>query len=275
MSEITGTFQAPDGTTLFTRQWSVDEARAVILLVHGVAEHSGRYAHVAAHLNAQGYAVCAFDLRGHGHSPGPRARVERYTLYLEDLLGYFQQVAAAYPGRPIFILGHSMGGLLALAFIARHQSLLAGMITSGAPVALGETTPRWLRSAAGLLAGIAPQMPVVKLSAADISRDPVVRAAYDSDPLNYRGWLSARQGLELIALADDARAGLPRITIPCLCLHGDADAIAPPASLTILARELGAADRTIRSYEGMYHEIFNEPGKETVLAEVSTWLAAH
>ncbi|NPV66124.1 MAG: alpha/beta hydrolase [Anaerolineae bacterium] len=275
MSEITGTFQAPDGTMLFTRQWPVDGARAVILLVHGVAEHSGRYAHVAAHLNAQGYAVCAFDLRGHGRSPGPRACVEHYSLYLDDLLGYFHQVRAANPGLPVFILGHSMGGLLALAFTARHQSLLAGMITSGAPVVLGEVTPRWLQTAAGMLARIAPRLPVVRLSTSDISRDPAVRAAYDSDPLNYRGWLGARQGVELIALADDARAGLPKIAIPALCLHGGADTIAPPASLTIIARELGAADKTIRRYEGMYHEIFNEPGKEEVLADVSAWLIAH
>jgi len=273
--ELSGTFTAPDGTALFTRQWPVAGARAAILLVHGVAEHSGRYAHVAAYLNGQGYAVYALDLRGHGRSPGPRAYVGRYDLYLDDLLAYFQQVAAEEPGRPIFILGHSMGGLLALVFTARRQSSLAGMITSGAPVALGEVTPGWLQAVSGVLARIAPRLPVVRLSAADISRDPAVRAAYDRDPLNYRGWLSARQGVELIALADEARAGLPGITIPCLCLHGSADAIAPPASLEIIAREIGATDKTIRCYEGFYHEVFNEPGKEAVLADVGAWLAAH
>ncbi len=275
MSEHTGSFATSDGVTLFTRQWLVDGARAAILLVHGVAEHSGRYAHVAAYLNEQGYAVYALDLRGHGRSPGQRAFIERYSLYLKDLWEYFQQVKAASDDRPVFILGHSMGGLLALAFTARYPSALAGMITSGAPVALGVATPGWLRAAADAVARFAPRLPAVRLSAADISRDPAIRAAYDADPLNYRGWLSVRQGVELIALANDARAGLSKITAPCLCLHGGADTIAPPASLEIIAREIGAADRTIRRYEGFYHELFNEPGKEAVLADVGAWLAAH
>ncbi len=276
MSQHTGTFTAPDGKVLFTQWWLPNNAPpvAVVLLVHGVAEHSGRYLHVAGFLTARGYAVYTLDLRGHGRSPGRRAHVESYTEHLDDLATYLGVVRASQPGLPVIVLGHSMGGILTLAFTARHQSELAGMITSAAPVNLRAVTPLALRLAGQVMVRVVPGLPFVQLSADDISRDAETRRAYDADPLNFRGKLSVRQGVELLALADDARAGLPGITIPALCLHGGADRIAHPSALDVLEQELGAADKTIRLYEGMYHEIFNEIGREQVLADLGDWLDA-
>ncbi len=276
MKHETGSLVVGDGTALFTQAWLPEGApRAGLLLVHGVAEHSGRYEHVAAFLTGRGYAVHTLDLRGHGQSPGMRAYVESYTLYLDDLKTYLDTIRATQPGLPLFILGHSMGGLITLAFTARHQALLAGMITSAAPVNLAETTAQWLVLTARVLDRIAPKVRLLALDAADMSHDPAVRAAYDSDPLNYRGKLTVRQGMALSNLADDARAGLPRICIPSLCMHGAQDAVADPTALDIIERELGAPDRTFRRYAGMFHEILNELDKQLVLDDVVRWLDAH
>ncbi|GAB4571761.1 MAG: alpha/beta hydrolase [Anaerolineae bacterium] len=277
MKTLTGSLLTRDGLTLFTRQWLPDgeAANGAILLIHGVAEHSGRYEHVAAHLTAQDYAVYTMDLRGHGRSPGRRAYVAKYTHLLDDLAAYLGMVEASHPGGRIFVLGHSMGGILALALAGRQQTRLAGLITSGAPVNLRETSSRALQMVGTAVARIAPVMPLVRLDAATISSDPAVRAAYDSDPLNYRGALPVQTGVQLVALADDARAQLPRLTLPALCMHGAQDRLADPSALDVLARELASEDKTIRRYEGMYHEIFNEVERARVLADVAAWLNAH
>ena len=276
MKHETSTLVMADGTALFTQWWLPEETpRAVILLVHGVAEHSGRYAHVAEYLVGRGYGVYTLDLRGHGRSPGQRSYVESHELYFSDLKTYLDTVKAAQPGLPVFILGHSMGGIITLAFTARHQDQLAGMITSGAPVNLAETSAPALVIVARLLDRIAPKVQLVALDAADITHDPVFREAYDTDPLNYRGKLTVRQGMVLTRLSEAARAGLPTITVPCLCLHGAQDAIADPSALDVIEQELGAPDRTFKRYQGMFHEIFNELDRQQVLEDVGAWLDAH
>lgn len=275
MKHETGSLAAGDNTALFTQAWLPEGApRAGVLLVHGVAEHSGRYAHVAAFLTGRGYAVYTLDLRGHGKSPGMRAYVESYTLYLDDLKAYLDTIRAAQPGLPLFILGHSMGGLITLAFTARHQALLAGMITSAAPVNLAETTAPALVLVARVLDRVLPKARLVALDAADMSHDPAIRESYDSDPLNYRGKLTVRQGMVLTRLAEAAQAGLPGIRIPCLCMHGAQDPIADPSALDIIEQHLGAPDRTFKRYAGMFHEIFNELDKQVVLEDVGRWLDA-
>lgn len=275
MKHETGSLAAPDGITLFTRSWMPESGlRGLVLLVHGVAEHSGRYRHVAEALTGQGYGVYTLDLRGHGESPGRRSFVERYTQYLDDLAVYLEEIKTAHPGVPVVILGHSMGGIITLAFTRRHQEALAGMITSGAPVDLGAITPGLLQAVARPLANVIPVLPMVGFDAADMSRDPAVRTAYDNDPLNYRGKLTVRQAVEMVNMADDARAGLPAIQIPCLCMHGGADKVVQPSALDVLAAELGTADKTIKHYDGLFHEIFNEVEKDVVLADVLTWLDA-
>ncbi|MBN2470693.1 MAG: lysophospholipase [Anaerolineae bacterium] len=275
MRHETGTLVAGDGVALFTQQWLPEGAPvAGVLLVHGVAEHSGRYQHVAEFLTGRAYGVYTLDLRGHGKSPGLRAYVDSYTLYLDDLKSYLDAIRADQPGLPIFILGHSMGGLIALAFTARYQDQLAGMITSGAPVNLAETTAPALVLVARVLDRVLPKAKLVALDAADMSHDPAIRESYDTDPLNYRGKLTVRQGMVLTRLAEAAQAGLPGIRIPCLCMHGAQDVVADPTALDMIEGHLGAPDRTFKRYAGMFHEIFNELEKQTVLEDVGRWLDA-
>ncbi len=274
MKEITGTHVAADGLRLFVRGWRpAGEARAAVLLVHGYAEHSGRYQHVAAYLTGQGCAVHAMDLRGHGRSEGRKGYIGSYQTLLEDLGGYFRTVRAERAGQAHFVLGHSVGGALALLFAAQHQEELSGVIASAAALSAGEAIPAYLIAAVRLLSRVAPRLPLIPLEAGTISKDPAVQAAYDADPLNYRGRVYARTGAQLLALAEAARRAIPQISIPALVLHGGADSLIDPGGTEEIYGLLGSVDKTCRIYEGLCHEIFNEPEREEVLREVVDWLA--
>ncbi len=277
MQHRTGMLAAGDGQELFVQCWLPDagEPKAVLFLIHGLAEHSGRYEHVGRFMADRGYGVYAMDLRGHGRSPGLRGYIDHYETYLADLDRRFQQVLAENPGRKMFVIGHSMGGALALAFTARHQADQAGVITSGALIVSAVPVPPAAIAVNSILARVLPKLPLMALDGTAVSRNPAVREAYDSDPLNYRGKIRARLGQQLFALADDARRGLPTITIPILAMHGTADRLTSPAGLDIIEREIASADKTCRRYEGLYHEIFNEPEQVQVLGDVAGWLDRH
>jgi acylglycerol lipase len=280
VKHITGTI-ARDGVKLFTQAWLPDgetpdgALRAVVFLVHGLAEHSGRYAHVGAFLAARGYAVYTMDLRGHGRSDGLRGYIAHTDVFLDDLHAYFQQVQAANPGRTIFILGHSMGAVLALIFAGRHQAELAGVVTSGAVIMAGAAIPGYIKLIAQVLSAVAPKAPVQALEAGTVSRDPAVCAAYDSDPLNYRGKIRARLGAELLTMGPRAVEAARGLTIPALVMHGAADTLSDPAGLDLLDQAMTMGDKTVRRWEGLYHEIFNEPEQAEVLGFVADWLDAH
>ncbi len=272
LKHVTGTHVAADGVKLFAQSWLPEgEPQAAIFLTHGYAEHSGRYAHVAAYLAARGYAVYAMDLRGHGQSEGLRAHIDTFETYLDDLYAYFKTL----PADRCFTLGHSVGGVLALAFTARHQDGVRGVITSGAALNAGDAVPGYLIAVSKVLALLVPRMPILPLQAGDISKDPAVQAAYDADPLNYRGKVRARMGRQILELSRAVRREAGRITVPALVMHGGADRLISPTSADEIYTLLGSADKTKRIYDGLYHEIFNEPERETVLADVAAWLDAH
>ena len=275
MKHTTGAIMTRDGARLFTQAWLPDGApRGLVFLVHGLAEHSGRYAHVGAFLAERGYAVHAEDLRGHGQSEGLRGYIESTDVFLADLDAYFQQVRAANPGLKTFIVGHSMGAVLALIFARQHQAELAGIVTSGAPILAGEAVPGYLRLIARVLSRIAPTIPVQALEAGTVSRDPAVCQAYDSDPLNYRGKIRARLGAEVLAMGDRALAAARGLTLPALVMHGGADTLSDPGGLALLDKAIPAGDKTVRRWDGLCHEIFNEPEQAEVLGFVADWLDA-
>jgi len=273
VKHVTGRHIAADGVKLFTQSWLPEgEPRAAIFLTHGYAEHSGRYAHVAAYLAARGYAVYAMDLRGHGQSEGLRAHIDTFETYLADLYAYFKTL----PVHRCFALGHSVGGVLALAFTARHQEDgICGVVTSGAALNAGDAVPGYLIAISRVLAALVPRLPILPLQAGDISKDPAVQAAYDADPLNYRGKVRAQMGRQILELARAVRREAGRITVPALVMHGGADRLISPTSADEIYALLGSADKTKRIYDGLYHEIFNEPERETVLADMAAWLDAH
>jgi alpha-beta hydrolase superfamily lysophospholipase len=261
------------GRRIFWQAWAPETtARAVVVLVHGAGEHSGRYEHVAARLVSEGYAVYAPDHRGHGRSDGPRALVDRLRNAVSDLDRVVVIGASEHPGHPVFMLGHSMGGTIAVVYALDHQDRLTGMILSGPLAAIDAPAP--VRTAGRILSAVAPRLPMVGVDPSLVSRDPEVVAAYRSDPLVHHGKLPARTVAELAAAIDRFPARAPEITVPTLILYGSADGLCPPRGSDLLGERIGAPDTTVKPYEGLYHEILNEPEREQVLDDICAWLAA-
>ncbi len=268
------TFRSSRGARIFEQWWWPEgDARAVLAICHGYAEHSGRYAQVAADLNSRGYAVEALDLRGHGRSSGARVYVRSYDEFLDDLDGFLARVRARHPGKKVFLLGHSMGGgVVTYYVIARHPSL-DGLLVSGAllqnrqmPVNL----KRKLQMAAGRFSSRV-RFPG-QLAAAAISRDPEVVARYEADPLVYRGGGSAGMAAARFPAARRIAAEMESVRLPLLVMHGTGDQLTSPEGSEELFARAGSKDKTLKLYEGLYHEILNEPERGEVIADIVAWL---
>jgi acylglycerol lipase len=273
VTPATGFLDGVAGRRIFWQAWTpAAPPTAVVVLVHGAGEHSGRYEHVIARLVAEGYAVHAADHRGHGRSDGPRALVERIDYAVADLDRLVVAAGQANPGRPVFMLGHSMGGLIGLRYALAHQERLAGLILSSALAAL-EDVPTPLRVIGQLLSRVAPRAPLIAIDPSLVSRDAAVVEAYQADPLVHHGKLPARTAAELA----DAVAAFPgtvgAITLPTLILYGTADGLCPPAGSLMLGERIGATDTTVKAYDGLFHEILNEPERDEVLGDICAWLS--
>jgi acylglycerol lipase len=271
-----GRLAGTSGRQIFWQSWAPDgaSARAVVVIVHGAGEHSGRYQHVAERLTIRGYAVYALDHQGHGRSEGPRALIDRIDRAVTDIDGVVTMARGAYPELPVFMLAHSMGGTFGVQYALAHQQRLAGLILSG-PLAALDGAPAPLRIAGRLLSVIAPQMGLIAVDSTMVSRDPQVVEAYRTDPLVHHGKLPARTVAELAGAIDAFPESVGRITLPTLILYGTADALAPPRGSEMLAQRIGSTDLTVTPYEGLYHEILNEPEQEAVMDDLCAWLDAH
>jgi acylglycerol lipase len=274
-AQASGSLRGVGGRHIFWRSWSPDDgsARALIVLVHGLGEHSGRYDHVVARLVGEGYAVHALDHRGHGRSDGPRALIEDMDDAVADLDTLVDMAVASQPGLPVFMLGHSMGGLLGLRYALAHQDRLAGLVLSAALAQL-DAVPKPLELVGRALSVIAPRAPLIAIDATLVSRDPAVVAAYRSDPLVHHGKVPARTAVQLADTVQRFPTTVGAITVPTLILYGTADGLCPPAGSEMLARRLGSADLTVKAYDGLFHEILNEPERDAVLDDIVAWLAA-
>lgn len=278
MSHTTDQFLARGGVTIFTQTWLPSaDPRALVVLAHGYAEHSGRYGHVAEALVAAGYAVAALDHRGHGRSGGPRARVTGIADLAADLALFRDELAAGghgvgEAGLPQVLLGHSMGGAVVLEHLLGPHDPVVAVVLSGPFVRGTAPTPTPLRILAPYLARIAPGVPAATLDSGDVSRDPKVVAAYDADPLNYRGPIQAATGAALLAIEARVLGAASRITEPVLIVHGTEDRLVAVGGSRDLAGAVGSQVVDLRTYEGLYHEVFNEPEQDTVIADVVAWL---
>jgi acylglycerol lipase len=262
------------GLRIYWQGWLPEaDPRAAVVIAHGAGEHSNRYLNVAAKLVAEGYAVYAIDHRGHGRSDGSRALIDRLANTVTDLDALVVLAAAQHPGAQIFLLGHSMGATIALSYALRHQKRLAGMILSG-PLAALPATPAPLRIASRLLSALAPRIPLIDIDPALISRDPEVVEAYRSDPLVHHGKLPARTVAEIAEAIELFPDAVQAITLPTLIAYGTDDALCPPAGSVMLGERLGAVDKTVLAYPGLYHEILNEPEHEQVIDRLCGWLSA-
>jgi acylglycerol lipase len=244
----------------------------VVVVVHGLHEHSARYAQVGTRLAAEGFAVYAADHRGHGRSDGRRANIERMVLLGQDLRSFVQFAAERHPG-PVFMVGHSLGGLIALEYaLDRRGHALDGLVLSG-PAVTATAGSALAKRLAPVLSALVPDLGVASLNAEQkISRDPEVIRSYRDDPLVYQGRIKARTGAEILGAIQRLPAALPRLRMPLLILHGSDDQISPLAGSVMVHEAVSSTDKTLRQYPGLYHEVFNEPERDQILTDLISWL---
>lgn len=264
------------GVQIYRHFWPPDDTpKAIILILHGLAEHSGRYGHLVEHLVPLGYAVYSLDLMGHGRSEGPRAYVRRFSEYTALIHTYLARVRAEYPMLPFFAFGHSMGAVIGACYVLEYSPALSGVIFSGTSTEMPDDVTPLTVFLAKALSAVLPRLPVKALDSDTLSRDPAVVTGYDTDPLVYRGGIPARTGVELLEAQQEIVARAAEITPPVLMVHGGDDRLCPLPGARAFFASLGSEDKTLQVYDGFYHETLNEPGRGQVLSDIAAWIEAH
>ncbi len=267
-----GYITAVDGTRLFYRCLLADEPQASVFILHGLGEHLGRYGNVTGAL--KDYDLFLLDLRGHGKSGGKRGHVMRFDEYLDDVDALRKEARPMVKGRS-FLLGHSMGGLIALRYALYRPGGLSGVVASGPLLGVNVKVPRIKDAIGRLVANLVPGLSMNnEIDTSMLSHDRAVVEAYNVDPLVHAK-VSARWYVEMMKAMEDTNAGAPRLTLPCLIMHGRDDALTSPQASRQFYERAGSKDKTYRSYEGSYHEVFNEIDKQKPLSDVREWLRTH
>lgn len=265
--------EARGSSKLYEQCWEPEsECRAAVLLVHGLGEHSSRYKHVADHLTRRGFVVQSLDHYGHGKSDGLAGYVERFSVYLDGVAAALQKTRDQHPGLPLFLVGHSMGGLIAAAFLLRHPDVFRACVLSGPAFKSDQAPPAIVIALIRLIAVLAPTLPLIQLDASGVSRDPAVVDAYMRDPLVHHGKLSARLLAQMSAAMKVTLARAADINVPVMLMHGEDDQLTSPAGSAEMYEKIGSTDKKLKTYPGLFHEIFNEPEQEAVLSDMSAWL---
>lgn len=274
MEHIDGTFKGACNIPIFYQAWIPDgEVKGVLLIVHGLGEHCGRYMNVVNHSIPLNYAIYGLDHIGHGKSGGDREYVKSFDDYTSTLHEYYNLVKSRHPDTPIFLLGHSMGGLVVTFYLLNYQSDIKGAVISAPLIKMPGSISRTTIALGKMLSVIAPKVGIGKLDATGVSRSPEVVEAYDSDPLVFHGKTPARWGGECLKAMLYVTEHADQINQPFIVLQGEADKIVDPIGAKMLYGKASSADKTLITYPGLYHEIFNEPEREQVLRDVETWLS--
>ncbi len=276
MKHQEGTFKGMRDASIYYQSWLPEgKSIAILLIIHGLAEHSGRYMNVVNYFVPLGYAVYALDHIGHGKSSGTRVYVERFEDYTVTLKTYFDMVRHWQPDQPIFLVGHSMGGLIGAVYLLDHQAELTGAVLSGPAVKVHGTVSPVVIFVGKVISVLMPKLGLIGLEAEGVSRDPAVVQAYVNDPLVCRGKVTARLSAELVKAIRRVTAEATKITLPILIVQGGADKLVDPKGAQMLYDAVSSADKTIKIYDGLYHEVFNEPEHDQVLGDVKAWLETH
>jgi len=250
------------------------KARAHLAIVHGVAEHSGRYANLVQRGVSGGYGVWGFDLRGHGRSPGKPGHIRSWSEYQQDLTAFLHLIAERDPGVPRFVLGHSLGALIVLDFIEAPRPDLAGAILSGSPIEPAGVAPAYQIALARLLSRIWPSFTLsLRLSGGQLSRDPAAAAAYGSDPLVHRV-ATARWGTECLDAVQRVKRHPQAIRLPVLFVHGGKDPLNLPSGTTAFFEQISFEDKQLRIYPDSLHETHNDLEAVQVAEDLFAWMQA-
>ncbi|MBM3166912.1 MAG: alpha/beta hydrolase, partial [Chloroflexi bacterium] len=260
MKHTEGKFKGHNGLDIYYQYWEPEgDPKAVLLVAHGLAEHGGRYKNLVNYFVPKGYAVWAMDHRGHGKSEGTRSYIEKFDEYLTDLETFFGIVRKEHKTDKIFLVGHSLGGTIATAYMIEHQKDFDGGILSGASLSQTAAVSPVLLAMAGIISALMPRMGVTILDAAALSKDQAVVDAYVNDPLVFRGKIPARMGAELVRMWKTLPEQMPKLKLPMLIMHGADDKLSSPEGSKILYEKVSSKDKTLKLYDGLYHEILNEP----------------
>lgn len=275
MQHSEGTFRGAGAIDLFYQRWQPEGTpRAILAIVHGFGEHSGRYPNVVNYFVPRGYAVYGFDHRGHGRSPGTRGHINQWSEFRDDVRAFVQLAAAQEPNRPMFLLGHSLGGLIALEYVLHDPKGLRGVIASSPLLVQAGLSP--VAVAMGkILSRVAPGVPVkTGLDASTISRDPAVVKAYQEDPLVH-SFGTPRLSTEITAAQNWTNAHAGDLNLPLLLIVGSEDKLVPPEGGRRFFDAVTYADKQKLDYPGAYHETHNDIIAPQVMADVERWLEAH
>jgi acylglycerol lipase len=269
-----GSFEGVGGIRIFTREWQPEgRPHGVVVISHGLNAHSGLYEWAAQQLTSNGLAVYALDHRGRGRSEGERFFVKKFGEWTTDLARFIDIVKAREPGLPVFLLGHSAGGVIACVYSLEHQAEIAGLICED--FAYQVPAPA---IALALLKGtsyVAPHAHVFKLKNEDFSRDPAVVAALNADPLIANESQPSETIAELIRADQLLKKSLGQITLPILILHGTADKVTSPRGSQEFYEKAGSSDKTLKLYDGHFHDLLADVGKQQVMADIQAWIDAH
>lgn len=259
------------GIKIFVRSWKpASPPRAVVVICHGVNSHGGQYLWAAEQFVSRGLAVYAVDLRGRGRSDGPRFYVDDISEYVSDVAAVIRIAKAREPGLRVFLLGHSAGGVVSCTYALDSQSELAGLICES--FAFKVPAPDFALAIIKGLSYLAPRLPVLKLKNKDFTRDPKAVQALDDDPFTANEIQPAKTVAALVRADERLKKEFPRITLPVFILHGTVDKATVPSGSRFFYETAGSKDKTLQMYEGHFHDLLNDFGKEKVMADIQSWI---
>jgi alpha-beta hydrolase superfamily lysophospholipase len=261
------------GVQLFIRSWRpASAARGVVAIVPGFNSHGGYYLWVAEQLTSRNLTVFAVDLRGRGLSEGERFYVDSFADYASDVHAMVTLARARAPGVPVFLFGHSAGGVVSTAYALDHQAELAGLICES--VAFQVPAPEFALAVIKGLSHVAPHTHVLKLRNEDFSRDRDVVKFMNQDPLIAHEVQPTKTVAEMVRADERLKRGFPRLTIPVLILHGTKDKATKPSGSRYFFDNAGSSDKTLKLYDGHVHDLLNDLGREIVMRDVARWIEA-
>lgn len=259
------------GIKIFMRSWRpASPARAVVVICHGVNSHGGQYLWTAEQFVSRGLAVYAVDLRGRGRSDGSRFYVDDISEYVSDVAAVIRLAKAREPGLRVFLLGHSAGGVVSCTYALDNQSELAGLICES--FAFKVPAPDFALAIIKGLSYVAPRLPVLKLKNKDFSRDPKAVQALNDDPFTANEVQPAKTVAALVRADERLAKEFPRITLPVFILHGTMDKATVPSGSRFFYETAGSKDKTLQMYEGHFHDLLNDFGKDEVMADIQSWI---
>jgi acylglycerol lipase len=264
--------KSPDGLNLFVRSWRPEKVRGVVALVPGFNAHSGYYSWAAAQFVADGLAAYAIDLRGRGHSDGERFYVQKFADYVSDVASLITFAKSREPGLPVVLLGHSAGGVVACIYTLDHPGEVAGFICES--FAHDIPAPDFALAVFKGLSHVAPHAHILHLKNELFSRDPAVVQTMNNDPLIAHETQPTQTLAEMVRADERLKKEFPQITLPVLIIHGTADGATKPSGSQRFYDMAGSRDKTLKLYEGHFHDLLNDVDKETVMSDILRWIDA-